>query len=92
MSEDSWNTNENLKWGYFFYDKNKNKLEKLLEILSQEGFELNVLHKTELGDWKLNIQKIETITPEVLHKRNLRFNKLAESFSIELYDGWDVEK
>jgi hypothetical protein len=42
--------------------------------------------------WRLHITKIETLTPELLHKRNIAFNELAKHCDVELYDGWDVEK
>ena len=92
MSNDDWNIDGNLNWGFFFFDKKKKNLERLLDRLVSEGFQLNRLSETEFGDWRLHISKRETITPQELHNRNLKFNELAKSYSVELYDGWDVEK
>ena len=40
----------------------------------------------------LTVSKIDILTAEKLHKRNIAFNELAKFCGIDLYDGWDVEK
>jgi hypothetical protein len=92
MSSDNWNVKESLNWGFYFFDIQKNKLEKIIPILMKKGFKLNGLDKLDGRNWKLWISKKEVLTPEKLHQRNLEFNELVDYYSVVLYDGWDVEK
>lgn len=92
MSEDGFDLNKPLKWGFFFFDANKIKLEKVFEELKDHQYKKEDFSKTEDGKWKLHVSKIDILTVDKLHKRNIAFNELASHCDVELYDGWDVEK
>lgn len=92
MSKDGFNISSNLRWGFFFIDESKEALLKLFDELKDHGYELQDLNKIDSQEWRLSVNKSETLTPEKLHKRNIAFNELADHCSVALYDGWDVEK
>ena len=94
--EDNWNLNEEMLFSYYFVDKSVDKLEKLGLKLEADGydfvdvFELGDENTDEsTGEYLLHIDKVETHTPESLAERNVEFQKLAEEFEIETYDGWE---
>ena len=87
-----WDLKQALNWGYFFFDKKEERLKKLSLLLEQNKYQLIEFCNTEYGDWKLYVRKKEVLSPLDLHNRNIEFNKLSESFNIDLYDGWDVEE
>ncbi|MDD2516359.1 MAG: ribonuclease E inhibitor RraB [Candidatus Gracilibacteria bacterium] len=91
IKETGWNLN-NLKWNYYFFNKNKAKLKLLCSKLESE-YKFENLYKTDDGSsWVLCVSKKEIHSPESLHRKNLYFNDLIKEYDIELYDGWDVEK
>jgi hypothetical protein len=92
MPANGFDINEPLKWGFFFFDSDRNKLNSLYDELKDKGYENNGTVLMEDNKWRLFVTKIEILTPEKLHSRNNAFNELAEYCSVELYDGWDVEK
>jgi hypothetical protein len=92
MTQDGFDTNKNLKWGFFFINSQKGGLEKVHNELKDHGYKLEKLEELDTKDWMLYVSKIETLTAEKLHRRNIAFNELAEFCEIDMYDGWDVEK
>jgi hypothetical protein len=94
MQSNDFDTNSPLKWGFYFVDPNKEKLETLFEELKDNNYILEDIYLSEENDkeWTLHVSKIEILTPDKLHKRNNAFNELAEYCEVALYDGWDVEK
>jgi hypothetical protein len=94
--EDNWNLNEEMLFSYYFVDKDVDKLEKLGLKLEADGydfvdvFELGDEQTEEsTGEYLLHIDKIEKHTPESLAERNVEFQKLADEYEIETYDGWE---
>ncbi len=94
--EDNWNTDEEMLYSYYFVDKDAEKLEKLGNHLHERGYDF--LDIFELGDeetnestgeYLLHIDKEETHTPESLAARNAEFQKVADEYEIETYDGWE---
>lgn len=94
--EDNWNTNEEMLYSFYFVDKDAEKLEKLGNYLHEQGYDF--LDIFELGDeetnestgeYLLHIDKEEIHTPESLAARNVEFQKLADEYGIETYDGWE---
>ena len=94
--EDGWNLDEEMLYSYYWVDGNVDKLEKLGEHLEKEGYDF--IDIFELGDedtnkstgeYLLHIDKIEKHTPESLAARNVEFQKLADEYDIETYDGWE---
>lgn len=90
MAATGWDTMQPLRWGYFFMDSSEAPLSAIERILDGEGYRLESVHQAEDGTWVLQMSKVETLTPETLHARNVEFNQLAKSCGAELYDGWDV--
>jgi hypothetical protein len=94
--EDGWNLDEEMLYSYYWVDGDVDKLEKLGEHLEKEGYDF--IDIFELGDedtnkstgeYLLHIDKIEKHTPESLAARNVEFQKLADEYDIETYDGWE---
>lgn len=94
--EDGWDTSGEMLYSFYFVDESIEKLEKLGLKLEEDGYDF--LDIFELGDetsdeptgeYLLHIDKVETHTPETLAQRNVEFQKLAEEFEIESYDGWE---
>lgn len=81
-----------LKWRFFFYDEHRQALNKLFEELSDDNFKLESITEAGDGEWVLEVSKVEVLSAEKLHRRNMTFNELAEVCNVQLYDGWDVEK
>jgi hypothetical protein len=79
-----------LRWGYFFFHSVPEPLGELSQEMQQFGYSCGSLHETDDGQWVLQLCKTEVHTPESLHRRNGKFNELAASREIDLYDGWDV--
>ncbi len=91
MSKEGFDLNSKLKWGFFFFDSSKTKLENVFNELKDSGYS-EEFSKLEDGKWRLYVTKMDILTPEKLHKRNIAFNELASYCEVELYDGWDVER
>jgi len=92
MSQDGFPIDSELKWGFYFVDSSKLKLDKVFKELSSSNYKFEQIEKIENGLLQLHVSKIEKLGPEKLHRRNLAFNQLAEYCKVHSYDGWDVEK
>ena len=92
MQKDGFDLLKPLKWGFFFFDNDKEKLLNIFEELKDHNYLKESLEITDDGKWKLYVTKIEILEMEKLYRRNIAFNELAEHCNVELYDGWDVEK
>lgn len=95
-TQDGWNTDEEMLYSYYWVDGDVDKLEKLGDYLEKQGYDF--IDIFELGDeesgkstgeYLLHIDKIESHTPESLAQRNVEFQKLADEYKIETYDGWE---
>jgi hypothetical protein len=93
MAEDGLDTSKPLKWGFFFVASNKDNLMAVYNELKDHTYVLEELREDEEDKdvWILHVSKIDTLTCEKLHRRNLSFNELAGSMAVESYDGWDVD-
>jgi hypothetical protein len=94
--EDNWNLDEEMLFSYYFVDKDVDKLEKLGLKLEADGYDF--IDVFELGDettdestgeYLLHIDRVEKHTPESLAQRNVEFQRLANEYEIEIYDGWE---
>ena len=92
MFDDDFNISKPLKWGFFFFDNDRAKLFRIFDELKEQGYKQEGLNQMDDGEWRLYVSKIDTLTPEKLHKRNIAFNELAQYCDVMLYDGWHVEK
>ena len=93
MKASGWEVNSPLKWGFFFIDEEKAKLERIFEELKDYQYILEGIYQPEDEKyWVLHASKVETLNPEKLNRRNISFNDLANYFEVAAYDGWDVGK
>ncbi|HTK20197.1 MAG TPA: ribonuclease E inhibitor RraB [Mucilaginibacter sp.] len=92
MAEDGFDIDSKLKWGFYFFDDERNKLLEVYEELKDHDYILEEIEQFDENEWRLYVSKIDILTPEKLHRRNIAFNELAVGCGVELYDGWDVEK
>ena len=94
--EDNWNLDEPMLYSFYFVDESVDKLEKLGLKLEADGYDFVDIfelgdEKTDesTGEYLLHIDKVETHTPETLAQRNVEFQRLADEYEIESYDGWE---
>ncbi len=81
MLQEGWDIEAEMKWGYFFFDKNRQKLEAMYTEIEERNYIFESIEKTDEGDyWKLFITKIEVHTPESLNNRNEAMNRLAKHY------------
>ena len=90
MVSDGLDVSLPLRWGYFFFHEAPEPLGELSLEMEQFGYSCESLHEADDGQWVLQLCKTEVHTPESLHRRNGKFNELAASREVDLYDGWDV--
>ena len=95
-TEDNWNLEGEMLYSFYFVDESIEKLEKLGLYLEKQNYDF--IDIFELGDdetgeptgeYLLHIDKVEIHTPETLAERNVEFQKLADEYEIESYDGWE---
>lgn len=92
MQIDGFDISKPLLWGFYFINSERDRLSLLFEELKQYNYKLEAIKKSGSREWQLKVTKVDTLTPEKLHRRNVVFNELANHFSVKLYDGWDVEQ
>ena len=95
-TEDKWNPEEEMLYSYFFIDKDAEKLETLGLDLEKQGFDfIDIFELAEeesgeaTGEYLLHIDKVEIHTPDSLAARNVEFQKRANEYEINSYDGWE---
>jgi hypothetical protein len=95
-TEDNWDLNEEMLYSFYFVDKAVDKLEKLGLKLEADGYDFVDIFELgdettdeSTGEYLLHIDKVETHTPESLAQRNVEFQRLADEYQIETYDGWE---
>jgi tetratricopeptide (TPR) repeat protein len=82
-------TKKPLLYGYFFYDKEKSKLDRVKEELVQANYKVIRFEMTEKQEYILHVEKIETHSRISLLERENQLDKLAKKYEVT-YDGWDV--
>lgn len=92
MQNAGFNLKNELKWSFFFINKTRSELEKVYDEMKEKNYRIEKLEEVDTGEWVLQVSKMDVLTPEKLHKRNIAFNDLADYCNIDLYDGWDVSK
>jgi Regulator of ribonuclease activity B len=85
-----WDVDADLLWGYFFTHKDPQRLNAVGQILVSMDYHFVDIRADEENPlhW-LHVEKVETHSPDTLHRRNLQFYKLADEFGVN-YDGMDV--
>ena len=90
MAGDGLDVGRPLRWGYFFFHREPEALKAFARAMTQGAYEPESLHRTEGGDWVLQIARTETHSAETLHQRNVDLARLAADWRLDQYDGWDV--
>ena len=90
MEQQGIDTKQPLLYGYFFYDQDKSKLEKLKDELLKDNYKLVRLEKTEEQDFVLHVEKVEIHSRASLLERENQLDQLSKTFQVATYDGWDV--
>lgn len=83
-------TKKPLLYGFFFYDKDKLKLEKLKDELVKNDYKVVRLEITEKQLFILHVEKVEIHSRTSLFDRENQLDKLSKKFQVATYDGWDV--
>ena len=83
-------TKKPLLYGYFFYDQDQSKLEKLKDELLKDKYKLVRLEKAEDQEFILHVEKEEIHSRASLLEREIQLDQLAKTFQVASYDGWDV--
>ena len=90
-----WPIDGDMLWGYFFTDTDRAKLSAAAAELSQRGYRLVDIHEPTAEDddqellW-LHVERVETHSPETLHRRNDELYRFADKMGLRSYDGMDV--
>ena len=89
-SETPWNVDGEMLWGFFFISATPEKLEAAGDALEEQGYHVEGIFKSEDEEmYVLQVERVETQTPESLHQRNEELEALAAKLEVE-YDGMDV--
>ncbi|MGN0920323.1 MAG: ribonuclease E inhibitor RraB [Cellvibrio sp.] len=92
LSEQSdWSIDEQCRWSYYFLDASQDNLVALAKHLEEKGYEVVDIDEAEnVGDFFLQVDCVETHTPESLHALSQELEKIAEQFNVRDFDGMDV--
>ena len=83
-------TKQNLLYGYFFFDKDKSKLENLKNELTKQSYKFVVLDKKDNGEFMLHVEKVEKHTRQSLYDREQKLRQLTIDYGVSSFDGFDV--
>lgn len=83
-------TNKPLLYGYFFFDTDKVKLERVAADLTKQNYSLVRLEKIDDGRFILHVEKAEVHSADSLLQREAELRSLAGRYLVAKYDGWDV--
>jgi len=91
MRRAGWNMEQELAWGYFFKDENKEILQQLADELLQQNYTLIDINQSYPDEmYWLQMEKIEQHSVASLNIRNQELYQLAKKRNIHSYDGMDV--
>jgi hypothetical protein len=91
QSEMHWDTSTELLYEHFFADPDPEKLQTVAHFLAMTDYQMVNLDPAEdQSGYFLHVARMMIHSPESLHEQNLEFNRVATSFKIESYDGWEA--
>ncbi|HMU46973.1 MAG TPA: ribonuclease E inhibitor RraB [Chitinophagaceae bacterium] len=90
MEAQGVNTKENLLYGYFFFDRDKLKLEKLKTELMKQSFRFVELDHRGNNEFILHVEKVEKHTRQSLFERGQHLKQIARLNDVSTYDGFDI--
>ena len=91
----NWDMSGPMLWGYFFTDRNEEKLRSVIALLEKQGYRfvdlfIPELEKGEKEYFVLHVEKEEIHSAQSLHQRNSELYAFAEHHNLDSYDGMDV--
>jgi hypothetical protein len=90
MRDDAhWDTAAPLRWGFYFEDHSREKLQKLGDALTAKGYRLVEIRPAG-ALLQLHLEKTEIYTPQSLVDQNGELIAAAIQACIMRYDGFDV--
>lgn len=95
MRNNGIDTNKDLLWGYFFADRDPNKLEGVVPKLEESGYRfVNIFESDDDEDedasYFLHVEMVEQHSVDTLDKRNRELHEFAVQSGLSSYDGMDV--
>lgn|GEM_PF-587302 len=84
------NTDTTMLYGYFFTNETKLPLERAAEELKDKGFQFVEIHQSDDKIFWLQVQRKEIHNGQSLYSLNKELYKLADSYNLQSYDGYDV--
>ncbi|MCA9519752.1 MAG: ribonuclease E inhibitor RraB [Myxococcales bacterium] len=91
LREHGLDPDHTLLWGYYFVDRDPDKLMELARKLSRDGYHLSSLAREPDGEhYRLYLEKIEIHSPRSLDERNQELQRIADDLRVMSYDGSDV--
>jgi hypothetical protein len=90
-----WSIDAVCLWGYFFTDRDRERLLRAAPALERMGYRVvGLLEPTPEDDDQgllfLHVEREEQHTVDSLEARNRELHRFAEEFALETYDGMDV--
>ncbi|MEI7614320.1 MAG: ribonuclease E inhibitor RraB [Betaproteobacteria bacterium] len=80
-----------LLWGYFFTDRDEEKLNQAAYALEDLGYRFVEIYPCDGEDsYWLHVERMEAHTPVTLFDRNVLLEAFAQKFGLLTYDGMDV--
>lgn len=94
--EAPWSPDEICLWGYFFTDRDREKLARAGRVLEGLGYRMVGIFEPEEEDedqdrFFLHVEREERHTVDTLDRRNTELYLLADELGLESYDGVDIE-
>ncbi len=85
-----WDVDADLLWGYFFTGEDQDAMRRLAKKLVTMSYHFVEIRpdEGESGFW-LHVERVETHSPDSLHQRNQKLERLADKYSVN-YDGMDA--
>lgn len=91
-----WDLAGPMRWGYYFTDPDRQRLERVAPLLEADGYRVVALFPAEpetsdgAESWWLHVERDERHSVASLDARNRALHRFAETHGLEAYDGMDV--
>jgi hypothetical protein len=80
-----------LRWGYFFLDPDRAKLDAIAADLRAKGYRVvGIARINGRNLYRLHVERVELLTAESLYARDIELETLVRKFHVLSYDGMDV--
>jgi hypothetical protein len=80
-----------LRWGYFFLDPDRAKLDAMARDLQAKGYRVVGIPKdNRRALFRLHVDRVELMTADSLYARDIELETLVRKYHVLSYDGMDV--